>query len=51
MTESGLPRVVSIKKLFDEGLGIDETIRLRQGKITGATPEPNGLALSDHPGF
>ena len=44
MTESGLPRVVSIKKLFDEGLGIDETIRLRQGRITGATPEPGTSA-------
>lgn len=30
----------SLKKLFDEGLGIDETIRLRQGKITGTSPEP-----------
>ena len=57
MTESGLPRVVSIKKLFDEGLGIDETIRLRQGRITGATPEPGTSAagppstVNDSPGL
>jgi hypothetical protein len=34
----------SLKRLFDEGLGIDETIRVRQGKITGAAPEPGTSA-------
>src|SRR5579863_2845549 len=46
-----------IKKLFDEGRGIDETIRLRQGRITGATPEPGTSAagplstVNDSPGL